>query len=107
MKLGFKSPCPDLRIKKFEVYDDAIEIYSNVIYGEVQTGKMEKEFSDIVELSRVSDLKEAVLVSYNKARRGDKVLLSPMCASFDQFENFEHRGTVFKKSVKELKLKKK
>ena len=37
-----------------------------------------------------------------KAAPGDTVLLAPACASFDQFENYEHRGRVFKQIVEEL-----
>ena len=51
---------------------------------------------------RASDMKEAVEVAYQHAREGDVVLLSPGCASFDMFENFEHRGRVFKQLVGDL-----
>ena len=50
----------------------------------------------------VFDLKNAVKKSYEIAREKDVVLLSPACASFDQFESFEDRGDQFKKFVEEL-----
>ena len=46
--------------------------------------------------------KDAVVMSYKLAARGDAVLLSPACASFDMFKNFEERGKVFKKIVQHL-----
>ena len=48
-------------------------------------------------------LEEAVTKSFELARPGETVLLSPGCASFDMFENFEHRGRVFKTAVDGLK----
>ena len=45
---------------------------------------------------------EAVKASADKAEKGDTVLLSPACASFDLFENYEDRGRQFKKAVREL-----
>lgn len=47
-------------------------------------------------------MKDAVRMAYKMARPGDIVLLSPCCASFDLFENFEDRGIQFKKSIREL-----
>jgi len=49
-----------------------------------------------------SSLEEAVLSANMEARGNDIVLLSPACASFDMFENYEHRGKVFKEAVNKL-----
>jgi UDP-N-acetylmuramoylalanine--D-glutamate ligase len=47
-------------------------------------------------------LEEAVALAFEKARAGEVVLLSPACASYDQFENFEQRGDFFRRLVREL-----
>ncbi|MBR3576408.1 MAG: UDP-N-acetylmuramoyl-L-alanine--D-glutamate ligase [Clostridia bacterium] len=49
-----------------------------------------------------TDFKEAVLTAYKTAREGDIVVLSPACASFDLFKNFEERGNLFKQIVNEI-----
>jgi UDP-N-acetylmuramoylalanine--D-glutamate ligase len=48
---------------------------------------------------RVGSLEEAVALAATLASPGDAVLLSPGCASFDAFDNFEHRGRVFRALV--------
>jgi UDP-N-acetylmuramoylalanine--D-glutamate ligase len=48
------------------------------------------------------DLPEAVRKSAVAARQGDAVLLSPACASFDMFRNYEHRAQVFVEAVRQL-----
>jgi UDP-N-acetylmuramoylalanine--D-glutamate ligase len=46
-----------------------------------------------------ADLREAVLAAFSSARSGEVVLLSPACASYDQFRNFVERGRLFKQLV--------
>ena len=53
-------------------------------------------------LTHMSSLEDAVREGAAIGEPGDIVLLSPACASFDMFENYEHRGRVFKKAVQEL-----
>lgn len=65
--------------------------------------KLKKAFSDIVEnIVECDSMSEAVKKSYYFGEKGDTVLLSPACASFDLFENYEERGRKFKEAVREL-----
>jgi len=72
-----------------------------VLIGQA-TDKIAATFAGITQMVRAGSLEEAVEVAYNIARPSGTVLLSPGCASFDMFDNFEHRGQVFKSAVKEL-----
>jgi UDP-N-acetylmuramoylalanine--D-glutamate ligase len=51
----------------------------------------------------MDSLLEAVSEAARNAVAGDVVLLSPACSSFDQFQNYQHRGDVFKRAVMNLK----
>lgn len=55
-----------------------------------------------VGISRTSSMEEAVDLAWRRAEPGDTVVLSPGCASFDMFTDFEHRGRVFKAAVNDL-----
>jgi UDP-N-acetylmuramoylalanine--D-glutamate ligase len=65
--------------------------------------KIIKAFSGMVEtILEAKSAKEAVAQSYKLGKKGDTVLLSPACASFDMFDNYEDRGTQFKQAVRAL-----
>ncbi len=55
--------------------------------------------SDVPAIHVCADLREAVLAAFGSARPGEVVLLSPACASYDQFRNFVERGRLFKQLV--------
>jgi UDP-N-acetylmuramoylalanine--D-glutamate ligase len=68
-----------------------------------KTDNIHKVFKNHVDnIVNANSMNEAVGFSYQLAEKGDVVLLSPACASFDMFTNFEHRGAEFKKSVRSL-----
>ncbi|MHB8551633.1 MAG: UDP-N-acetylmuramoyl-L-alanine--D-glutamate ligase, partial [Acidiferrobacterales bacterium] len=60
---------------------------------------LEQALGDLVPVVRAADMPEAVRKAVGLARDGDAVLLSPACASFDMFRNYEHRGDVFREAV--------
>lgn len=60
------------------------------------------DLAGAVEIVEAGDLETAARTAAERARPGDVVLLAPACSSFDQFENFEHRGRVFKELVQRL-----
>ena len=65
--------------------------------------KLHEAFKGLVKnIVDVSSMDEAVKTAYYLARNGDTVLLSPACASFDLFENYEDRGNQFKQRVRNL-----
>ena len=69
----------------------------------VENKKIIQTFNNVVDLIvETAGAEEAVKVAYKIAEKGDTVLLSPACASFDLFENYEDRGNQFKKAVREL-----
>jgi UDP-N-acetylmuramoylalanine--D-glutamate ligase len=65
--------------------------------------KIEGQIKGSVAIERASTIDRAVEIASHTARSGDIVLLAPACASFDQFENYEQRGRVFKDLVRGLK----
>ena len=70
-------------------------------YGEASE-QIKSALGDAVRLFKINDLNSAVKNAHSIAQPGDVVLLSPGCASFDQFKNFEDRGNFFKSTVRAL-----
>ncbi len=65
--------------------------------------KLIDAFGNVIDLMvETYSMEEAVKVAYKVAERGDAVLLSPACASFDLFKNYEDRGDQFKNAIKNL-----
>jgi UDP-N-acetylmuramoylalanine--D-glutamate ligase len=68
----------------------------------VDNTKIHEAFGKIVPVMDTASAHDAVQTSFNAAEKGDVVLLSPACASFDLFKNYEDRGKQFKEAVKAL-----
>lgn len=78
------------------------KVHTVIAIGEAKEA-IKSQLKDVVpNLTEAESMKEAVKKAAKVAKRGEVVLLSPACSSFDMFENYEHRGKVFKESVLEL-----
>jgi UDP-N-acetylmuramoylalanine--D-glutamate ligase len=73
-----------------------------ILIGEAKE-RMARELGALTETATAQSLEEAVLLAYQMAERGEMVLLSPACSSFDMFEDYKERGRVFKEAVHRLK----
>lgn len=78
------------------------KIRAVILIGEA-SGKIKDALGDVTDTLMAKDFSEAVTMSRQMAKKGDVVLLSPACASFDMFRDYEDRGRQFRKLVMELK----
>ena len=89
-------------------YDEWIEAFDGKVRYLVLIGQTKEKIKEAAEkhgfhdIILCEDLKEAVKVCEEKAQPGDAVLLSPACASWGQFDNYEQRGDMFKEYVRAL-----
>lgn len=89
-------------------YDEWIEAFDGKVRYLVLIGQTKEKIKEAAEKHGFHDiilcenLKEAVKVCEEKAQPGDAVLLSPACASWGQFDNYEQRGDMFKEYVRNL-----
>ncbi len=76
-----------------------------ILFGEAKEMLCEVAFAQGVDKSQIfreNTLAEAVQIAKMKALNGENVILSPACASFDQFTSYEHRGETFRQLVREI-----
>ncbi|MFH1679026.1 MAG: UDP-N-acetylmuramoyl-L-alanine--D-glutamate ligase [Candidatus Eisenbacteria bacterium] len=87
----------------FEKLRDLVSIHVRgmVLIGEARR-LIDEAFPEVTERYYANSMEQAVLLAYRVARKGDVVLLSPGCTSFDMFRDFEERGRVFKEAVRAL-----
>jgi UDP-N-acetylmuramoylalanine--D-glutamate ligase len=88
-------------------YSELLELVQSRVKAIVcltkDSSKLRKAFAGVVDtIVDTESADQAVRVAYDLGRDGDTVLLSPACASFDLFENYEDRGRQFKMAVKKL-----
>lgn len=88
----------------YEVLKDLVkEKVKAIVCLGTDNRKIHEAFGDTVALMvNTASADDAVKAAYHFAEKGDVVLLSPACASFDLFKNYEDRGDQFKKAVREL-----
>ena len=94
---------------KGEVFDDFFEacrnnqVHTVILMGETAF-KMKKaaKIAGISKILHASDLKEAVALSLENSQEDDWILLSPACASWDQYKSYEERGEIFRQVVMQI-----
>ncbi len=94
-------------VDKGNVYEELLPLVNKSVKAIICLGvdneKIVKSFQNCVkDIYETQSMDEAVKMAYHLAKSGDSVLLSPACASFDLFKNYEDRGRQFKESVRKL-----
>ena len=87
-------------------FDDLVPYLKHVVhivcYGETKERIRNFALENNIPVTVKDNIDEATIEAYDISKEGDTILLSPACASWDQFKNFEERGNEFKKIVKNL-----
>jgi UDP-N-acetylmuramoylalanine--D-glutamate ligase len=89
-------------------FDEWVKLFDGAVKRVITLGATAEQIEaacrayNYTDYERVNSLRDAVTLAAARAERGDCVLLSPACASWDMFDNFEQRGNLFKKFVFEL-----
>jgi len=84
-----------------EIASEMRKVKALFVIGEAKE-RIEKELGLYTKVFKEKDLKDAVIKAYEMAEKGDTVLFSPMCSSFDMFRDYKERGNVFKQIVESI-----
>jgi len=93
---------------KGATYDDFINVFPGRVKELILLGKTAPQIKAAAEaagftnITMAADMEECVAAAWEKAQPGDVVLLSPACASWDMYDNFEQRGDHFKECAQKL-----
>jgi UDP-N-acetylmuramoylalanine--D-glutamate ligase len=72
-----------------------------ILIGEAKD-RMARELGMLTDTVMAPTLEEAVLLAHQAAQKGDVVLLSPACSSYDMFRDYKERGKIFKETVRRI-----
>lgn len=87
----------------FGVLTDILQQKAKKVYITGDTAEiMSQAWMGKVDLVCISDFEQCIRTAFEESHPGDIIVLSPACASFDKFRNFEHRGEVFKQIVGQI-----
>ena len=94
-------------VDKGNDYTELLSLVNEKVKAVICLGKDNKKIKNVFEntvetLVETESMAEAVKMAYHLTEKGDNVLLSPACASFDLFENYEDRGRQFKEAIRNL-----
>ena len=99
--LGGKDKCLDYTVLRAPL---AAKAHAALLIG-AAAAKIAEQLQGAVPLVAAGTIEAAIAHAYAHAVPGDTVLLAPACASFDQFQSYEHRGRFFKQIVNQLQMK--
>jgi UDP-N-acetylmuramoylalanine--D-glutamate ligase len=88
---------------EFEAVNDALKRHAKAVYliGEAAQ-RIKSIWNGIVPIHMASSLEDAISSIHTDAEKGDAVVMSPGCSSFDMFKNYEERGAIFRQLVRNL-----
>jgi len=87
-------------------YEDLVpflkDVKEMIVFGETAEKLKEVAIKENIHVQQVVDVREAVHIAFEDSKQGDVILLSPACASWDQYKTFEERGNMFIQAVHTL-----
>jgi UDP-N-acetylmuramoylalanine--D-glutamate ligase len=94
-----------LKAGSFRSLRDAVSTHARAVYAIGESRQLIREaLSDFCPVHEAPSLQAAVQDAFREAQRGDTILLSPGCSSFDMFRDYAERGNIFRQAFQDLSL---